>query len=119
MKTSPISIRFDIEKLEFIQEKEKLNSAQKVVDFLLDSFWWQNRLAKQEPGEVKKEAAKPPPEPEKVSSQAAYLAEIKSANSIAEIKQIVATSAKDSDMATWQKEAIKKYGIELSKTFDF
>jgi hypothetical protein len=43
-RTKPVSIRFDPEKLELIKRKEKLPSGQKVVDFLMDAYWWNQRL---------------------------------------------------------------------------
>lgn len=46
-KTSPSGVRFDKEQLEFIQKKEpKLTTKQKVVDFLLNKFWWENKVSK-------------------------------------------------------------------------
>lgn len=45
-KTSPSGVRFDKEQLEFIQKKElKLTTKQKVVDFLLNKYWWENKVA--------------------------------------------------------------------------
>jgi len=45
-KTKPSGVRFDKEQLEFIQKKEpKLTTKQKVVDFLLNKFWWENKVA--------------------------------------------------------------------------
>lgn len=43
-KTTPTSIRFDSDKLEFVKNKEGLKTPQKVVDFFLDAYWWQNKL---------------------------------------------------------------------------
>lgn len=43
-KTKQASIRFDPEKLELVQRREKLRTSQKVVDFLMDSYYWQNKL---------------------------------------------------------------------------
>lgn len=43
-RTGPASIRFDPEKLELVKRKEKLKTAQKVVDFLMDVYYWNNRL---------------------------------------------------------------------------
>lgn len=37
-KTDPIGVRFNIEKLKTIQEKENLDSPQKVLDFLMDRY---------------------------------------------------------------------------------
>ncbi len=44
-KTSPFGCRFDIEKLDFIQKRERLESYQKVVDFLLNKYWWEHKVA--------------------------------------------------------------------------
>lgn len=45
-KSKPSGIRFDIEQLEFIQKKEpKLTTKQKVVDWLLNKFWWEQKVA--------------------------------------------------------------------------
>lgn len=38
------SIRFDPEKLKLIQAREKLPTVQKVVDYLVDAYWWQHKL---------------------------------------------------------------------------
>jgi hypothetical protein len=44
-KTNPSGIRFDKEQLEFIQKREsKLNTKQKVVDFLLNKYWWEFKV---------------------------------------------------------------------------
>jgi hypothetical protein len=43
MKSKPKSIRFDEEKLDFAKKHLKKDSAQKVVDYLLDSVWWRNQ----------------------------------------------------------------------------
>lgn len=39
-KSTPSGIRFDLEKLAFIQKRENLATKQKVVDFLLNDYWW-------------------------------------------------------------------------------
>jgi hypothetical protein len=40
MKTKkPTSVRFEEDHLQFIQEKEKLETKQDVVDFLLNAYW--------------------------------------------------------------------------------
>lgn len=43
-KTKQASIRFDPEKLELVKRREKLLTSQKVVDFLMDAYWWNNKL---------------------------------------------------------------------------
>jgi hypothetical protein len=39
-RTDPSSVRFDIDKLEFIKKREKLTSSQQVIDFLMNDYWW-------------------------------------------------------------------------------
>src|SRR5580698_9694861 len=43
-KTKQASARFDPEKLELVKRREKLQNPQKVVDFLMDAYYWQNML---------------------------------------------------------------------------
>jgi len=38
------SIRFDSEKLELIKTREGLETVQKVVDYLVDAYWWEYKL---------------------------------------------------------------------------
>jgi hypothetical protein len=40
-KTKNVSIRFDIEKIEFLMTKRNCTSFQKCVDYLLDKFFWE------------------------------------------------------------------------------
>ena len=44
-KTRPIGVRFEIDKLDFIKGREKIETGQKVIDFLLNKYWWDNRTA--------------------------------------------------------------------------
>ncbi len=44
-KTRPTGIRFDIDKLTFIQKRENVPTKQKVVDFLLNKYWWENKVS--------------------------------------------------------------------------
>lgn len=44
-KSNPIGIRFDLEKLNFVRVREKLGSNQKVVDYLLNDYWWRHKDA--------------------------------------------------------------------------
>lgn len=37
-KTKPIGVRFDLEKLEFIQKEQNLKTPQAVVNFLIDNY---------------------------------------------------------------------------------
>lgn len=44
MKTKPIGVRFDPEKLDFIKSQEKVKTNQQVVDFLVNKYWWENKV---------------------------------------------------------------------------
>jgi hypothetical protein len=43
-RTKPVSVRFDPEKLNLVQLRESLTSPQKVVDYLVDAYYWQYKL---------------------------------------------------------------------------
>jgi hypothetical protein len=43
-RTPQASVRFDPQKLELIKTREGLTTFQKVVDYLVDAYWWQNKL---------------------------------------------------------------------------
>lgn len=120
-KTDPTGVRFDTDQLDFIKMREKLQSPQQVVSFLLKAYWdvWhvpKNPFNISEPEQPHKEEIINKTD---LPTYDGYEAEIKAAGSIDEIKKVVSASAKDSDLAGWQKENIKKYGIEISKTLDF
>lgn len=43
-KNNPTGVRFNEDKLAFVMEREKLTSPQQVVNFLLDAYWWKNKV---------------------------------------------------------------------------
>lgn len=43
-KSKNISIRFDEEKTAFALLEEKIEKHQKLVDFLLDKYWWEKKI---------------------------------------------------------------------------
>lgn len=43
-KSEPSSIRFDLEKLEFISKREGLEGRQRVVNFLFDDYWLRHKI---------------------------------------------------------------------------
>ncbi len=43
-KSNPFSIRVDLEKFDFVKKREKLDTGQQTVDFLLNKYWWENKL---------------------------------------------------------------------------
>lgn len=74
-KTNPTGIRFDLEKVAFIKQREKLSSNQQVVDFLLNSYWWQWKIpiptAKESPPLALKTETQRLPQPELIMPQKA------------------------------------------------
>lgn len=43
-KTDNVSIRFDLKQLDFIKEREGIDSPQRVVNFLMNKYWFENRI---------------------------------------------------------------------------
>ena len=43
-KNNPSSIRFDREKMDLIFETENISTVQKAITFLIDKYWWENKL---------------------------------------------------------------------------
>lgn len=44
-KTKPFTVRFDTEKFDFFMSRQKLKTAQQLVDYFLNKFWWENKVA--------------------------------------------------------------------------
>jgi len=43
-RSNPTGIRFDVEKIEFVKQREKLKSNQQVVDLLMNKYWWEHKM---------------------------------------------------------------------------
>lgn len=62
-KTENYSIRFEPEQLELVKVKENLETPQKVINFLMDKYWWEHKIGnnpilervEEKQGEQKKE----------------------------------------------------------------
>lgn len=77
-RSNPTGIRFDIEKIEFIKQREKLKSNQQVVDLLMNRYWWEHKVAtpthkEVPPLELKKEFQETYSPPKQVEYEAASL----------------------------------------------
>jgi hypothetical protein len=130
-KSKPSGIRFDLEQLEFIQKREsKLNTKQKVVDFLLNKYWWEQKIDakpnhKGLPPEYDAPKIENPIHDEspmfsqpKINQYDAYYLEISETNSVEEIEAVVREIKKD-NIPDWQKRKLEQLAVEKSKTFDF
>lgn len=43
-KTENYSIRFQPDQLELVKTKENLETPQKVINFLMDKYWWEEKI---------------------------------------------------------------------------
>jgi hypothetical protein len=43
LRTDPTGVRFDIKQLEFLKEREKLETSQQVINFLLEDYYMRSR----------------------------------------------------------------------------
>ena len=123
LRTDPSSVRFDKEKLDFIMKKEKLTSKQQVIDLLVNKYWWEFKIPvpshkESPPLTLKQNSDETDVKPMPVSSEN-FKEKIKIARSVAEIESLVAKASKDPELTAWQKDIIKKYGIEISRNLDF
>lgn len=44
-KSKNISFRYDLERFGFVKTKEKLEKDQQVLDFLVNKYWWEHKVA--------------------------------------------------------------------------
>lgn len=129
-KTTPSGIRFDKEQLEFIQKKEvKLTTKQKVVDFLLNKFWWEHKVAipshkglppiENKPtdfvADFKSESLQPPIPVPKISTEQQYMIELKGATMIYQVESITKAAKADPLLTLHAKIRIENYGKDVSK----
>lgn len=61
-KTKPFTVRFDTEKFDFFMSRQKLKTAQQLVDYFLNKFWWENKVAEPTHKEVPPISLKSEPE---------------------------------------------------------
>lgn len=124
-KTSPIGIRFDIEKLSFISERENLETKQQVVDFLMENYWWgkktENNPAATKVGNVilsKPEHQKQIIKPE-LSTYEVYLEEIITATSVQSIEVTMAAVKAEKSLTSPEKTNLERLAKQKSTQFDF
>ena len=118
-KSKPTGVRFDLEKSEFVKKREKLNTFQKVVDFLLNKYWWENRMPvpthkeapplalKQEMVQEQPKQVTPPPKAFKTLLQ--YKAEKLELETQEQYDKWLAELNADQNFSQKQKDMIIKY----------
>jgi hypothetical protein len=130
MANHPKGIRFDPVKLKRVMDREGLASAQQVVNWFLEAYWWKTELNPFEgvgnaAGDAGKTAlprigngaAKPlvSVTVPLISQYEAYQEELHRANSIQEIEGINRIVQKDAALTPNQKKALEQFGKEISK----
>lgn len=115
MKSIQTSIRFDPDKLELVKKKEKLKSSQKVVDFLIDAYYWKHKfhittLAEKVPY-VAPAIPKTPYEN--------YESEIRNAGSRSELENTGRLLERDNTLTGIDKKTLHSLAQNKAKTLDF
>lgn len=115
MKSKQTSIRFDPDKLELVKKKEKLKTTQKVVDFLIDAYYWKHKfhittLAEKVPY-VTPVITKTPFE--------SYEAEIRNAGSRSELENTGRSIEGDKTLRDMDKKTLHSSARDKAKTLDF
>lgn len=137
-KSKNISFRYDLERFAFVKEKEKLEKDQQVLDFLVNKYWWEHKVAKPTHKDTPPIEYKPAdkmsydgPKPnlnlideagqwsEPKAAFEVYLDEIEQAKNPSECEGISKAAKNDIELSYKQKEAIKLKCVEKSKEFDF
>lgn len=118
-KSNPSSVRFDVEQLEYIKKRERLQSNQSVIDFLLKAYWdvWHipknpfqiegNSPSLPLKAEVKELEPKPIDLP-KISLFDAYKAEILETTYSGDLEKVMKAINSDPMPTTLQKRQLKE-----------
>ena len=119
---NPKGIRFDPMKLKFVMEREGLTSAQKVVNWFLDAYYWKNKETPflPEPGSpvTQKMIIPIPTTPTRIRPFDAYQNDLKAATSIRQIKTIDKEIQNDPELTGKQKLNLQAMAKEISKSLD-
>ena len=112
-RTSPTGIRFDIEKLSFISERENLETKQQVVDFLMENYWWDK---KSEDKALSAPIKHIPPSKREIveqvlTSEAELVVEPKVPKNITELKALCPKNLVGIARTAWIFDKKKEYGI--------
>jgi hypothetical protein len=119
MRSKQTSIRFDPEKLELIKKREKIGTEQRVVDFLMDAYYWRYKLISLPQNDAlgQKLAYVTPAKPKTPFEQ--YSEELVSPDSLDGISRTMANAEKDRGLTFGEKEKLKKMAHEKAKDFQY
>lgn len=130
-KSNPFSVRADIEKLGYLKKREKLQTNQSVLDFLLDAYWGIHHLKPQNPFSIEPtnslepiSAPKPiqnivtptkQPETPNLGLFDALKTELGEAKTIREIENVLKAIKLEPNLSPKQKLSLEAYAKEVSK----
>lgn len=125
MKSNNISYRYDTEKMRFLMEAEKIDNPRKVLDFLLDKYWWEKKFGVNPVLEAQKTTVKDltnnPPKTNytvgvpKINQFDAYEAEIRGCKNIPQIKNTISALEKDNMLSPIEKKRLRELAVHLSQ----
>lgn len=124
-KVTKAEIIFDKDKVERFRSQQTYMTLQKMVDFLLDGFWW----SKQGPVKIPESQDVPKfdahknvlarwQEP-KLTAFQSYLAEMAETTSSEQLQKLMKVAKNDSELSGPEKLKIELAGAEKVKTFYF
>lgn len=118
-RTPQTSIRFDPEKLEMVKKREKLATTQKVVDFLMDAYWWRHKLVSLPENDAlaPKLIYVTPSKPK--TQQEQYEDEIRGADDAYALTRTMQFVEKDKVLSNSDKEKLKKIALEKAQEFQY
>lgn len=120
-KSKNVSFRFDIERFGFIKTKEGLEKNQQVLDFLVNKYWWEHKVAKpthKDTPPIAEHFTKPEPKkgPEQVVSMYdAFYRRLEACKTVLEVGSVVKDAEKDSSLIWAEKRDLKAFAQECSK----
>ena len=112
LKTNPVGIRFDITKLDFVKEMEKLETNQQVVTYLLDKYWWEHKIVPPNQNVPTNNSYNPitdvpkPPKPKIVRGYDYFTKQLSSGFEFSEDHKIFIEQVNESDLSQRQKESL-------------
>lgn len=132
-RTDNSSIRFDSVKYDSICKKEGLKTPQQVVDFLVDKYWWEDKIGSvptlerqavqvtnlTPETETTNKTINTLPQLPKVSQTQAYQMEIMDAKTPASIQRIVNIIKRDDSLTKQEQIKLEQFGVQRSREIDY
>jgi len=130
MKSRPTGVRIKEDKLDFIKERERLSTVQQVVTFLVDKYWWEQKMNIQDLTRLnvikQNEQATSnysvnisPPKAPDLSPFQEYLLEVNDAGSFEKLGKTLSAAKKDDSLTAVEKARIELAGNAKRSELNF